>query len=359
MITGADAQAIVDEIMRRLGRNVNLMDGRGVIIASGERDRVGGVHDGAVRVLRSGAPVAVTGAQARRMRGTRAGVNLPVRIGAEIAGVVGVTGEPREVGDLAEAVALMTELMITQQAMRAEAEWRRRTRDQIVADLLAGRLTAAAWRQRLRLVDARPEPPFALFAVRPAADAAADAMGAAGSLYRRLGGGEQQVLASVDVTGTLWVVAGTAAPAALRGRLLDLRRDLPRACLLDGGTAADFGALAETVRRARLALRRRTLPDVTTLHEQEVSVLLADLPDAAAGAAADRVLGPLPDELRRTLRAYFDHGRHVAAAARELNVHRNTLVYRLGRVAELTGRDPRAFDDAVALRLALHITDLD
>ncbi|OLT27730.1 hypothetical protein BJF79_42375 [Actinomadura sp. CNU-125] len=174
-----------------------------------------------------------------------------------------------------------------------------------------------------------------------------------------LGGGERQVLASVDVTGTLWAVAGAGAPAALRARLLDLRRDLPRACLLDAGTCADFGALAETVRRARLALRSRTLPDVTTLHEREVAVLLADLPAPAAAAAAARILGPLPDELRRTLRAYFDHGRHAARAARELNVHRNTLVYRLGRVAALTGRDPRAFDDAVALRLALHLTDLD
>ncbi|MFB4314358.1 CdaR family transcriptional regulator [Actinomadura sp. 21ATH] len=357
MIAGTDAQAIVDEIMRRLGRNVNLMDGRGVIIASGDRDRVGEEHDGAVRVLRSGAPVAVTGAEARSMRGTRAGVNLPVRIGAEIAGVVGVTGEPAEVGDLAGAVALMTELMITQQEMRAEAEWRARTRDQIVADLVAGRLTAAQWRRRLRLVGARPAAPFALFALRPG-PGAPDAPGAAALLYRRLGGGEEQVLASVDVTGTLWAVAGAAAPASLRGRLREMRGELPGACLLDAGAAADFGALLENVRRGRLALRRRTLPPETTLRDQEVAVLLAELPGEVADAAGRRVLGALPADLRRTLRTYFAHDRHVTEAARALNVHRNTLVYRLGRIAELTGRDPRAFDDAVALQAALYLADL-
>ncbi|MEW2353989.1 sugar diacid recognition domain-containing protein [Spirillospora sp. NPDC029432] len=359
MIAGTDAQAIVDEIMRRLGRNVNLMDGRGVIIASGDRDRVGEEHDGAVRVLRSGEPVAVTGAEARSMRGTRAGVNLPVRIGAEIAGVVGVTGEPAEVGDLAGAVALMTELMITQQEMRAESEWRARTRDQIVADLVAGHLTAAQWRRRLRLAGARPAAPFALFALRPGLDGPGDATGAAALLYRRLGaGGEEQVLAAVDVTGTLWAVAGAAAPASLRGRLREMRRELPGACLLDAGTAADFGALLENVRRGRLALRRRTLPPETTLRDQEVSVLLAELPGEVAGAAGRRILGELPADLRRTLRTYFAHDRHVAAAAGELNVHRNTLVYRLGRIAELTGRDPRLFDDAVALQAALYLADL-
>ncbi|MFI0348868.1 CdaR family transcriptional regulator [Actinomadura sp. 9N407] len=358
MIAGTDAQAIVDEIMRRLGRNVNLMDGRGVIIASGDRDRVGEVHDGAARVLRSGVPLAVTGAEAREMRGTRAGVNLPVRIGAEIAGVVGVSGEPAEVGDLAGAVALMTELMITQQAMRAEAEWRARTRDQIIADLLAGRLTAAQWRQRLRLVGTRPAAPFALYALRPGLDVPADAMGAAELLYRRLGSGEEQVLAAVDVTGTLWAVAGAAAPASLRGRLQEMRRERKGACLLDAGTAADFGALLENVRRGRLALRRRTLPSETTLRDQETSVLLAELPDEVGGAAGERILGALPADLRRTLWAYFTHDRHVVQAARELNVHRNTLVYRLGRIADLTGRDPRVFADAVALQAALYLADL-
>ena len=34
-------------------------------------------------------------------------------------------------------------------------------------------------------------------------------------------------------------------------------------------------------------------------------------------------------------------------------VHRNTLLYRLGRVKEITGLDPKKFDDAVQLRLAL------
>lgn len=357
MLVSADAQAIVDEIMRRLGRNVNLMDGKGVIIASGDRNRIDETHDGALRVLRTRAPLAVTGAEARRMRGTRAGVNLPVRIDAEIVGVVGVTGEPDDVADMAGAVALMTELMITQQAMRAETEWRARARAQIVADLLAGDLTTAQWRQRLPLAGVRPTAPYAVFALRPGSEPPPEAMGAADLLYRRLGGGADQVLAAVDAAGTLWAVAGAPMAASLRGPLLELRPDLPGACLLNVGVADDFDALLEQVRLGRLAMRRRTLPAETTLRDEEMSVLLAEIPRGAGGAAADRILGGLPDELRRTLSAYFAHDRHVTRAARALNVHRNTLVYRLGRVAELTGRDPRRFDDAVALRVGLHLSD--
>ncbi|MEU6036621.1 sugar diacid recognition domain-containing protein [Actinomadura sp. NPDC047616] len=353
MISAEDARAIVAEITRRLGRNVNIMDRHGVIIASGDPARVGEVHEGARRVLATGEPFAVTGAEARRLGGTQAGVNLPIRAardggagGEAVAGVVGVTGEPREVGELAAAVVLMTELMITQRALREEAGWRRRVREQILADLVAGRLTAAEWRRRLRLVDARPGPPSRAFALR-AADPAATR-----DLDRRLGADERRVLAAVDADGVLWAVAAADAAAALRPRLEALRAELPGGALLDAGDAADLTALTDVLTRARLALRRpwtgrRRLDDL------ELPVLLARVDETERAAMAGRVLGALPGELRRTLRAYLDHDRDAAAAARALNVHRNTLAYRLTKIADLTGRDPRRFTDAVTLRVAL------
>ena len=45
-------------------------------------------------------------------------------------------------------------------------------------------------------------------------------------------------------------------------------------------------------------------------------------------------------------------------AATELSIHRNTLSYRLDKIASLTGLDPRRFDDAVQIRLALLLRSL-
>ena len=45
------AQSIVDRAMQILHTNVNVMDERGLIIASGERARIGTRHDGALLVL--------------------------------------------------------------------------------------------------------------------------------------------------------------------------------------------------------------------------------------------------------------------------------------------------------------------
>ena len=41
-----------------------------------------------------------------------------------------------------------------------------------------------------------------------------------------------------------------------------------------------------------------------------------------------------------------------------LSIHRNTLSYRLDKIASLTGLDPRRFDDAVQIRLAVVLRSL-
>ncbi len=76
---------------------------------------------------------------------------------------------------------------------------------------------------------------------------------------------------------------------------------------------------------------------------------------------AKRLLGPLLKEadLAKTLRAYFDQNLNLTKAAGQLHIHRNTLIYRLGKIHDLIGLDPEKFDDAVQLRLALTLLELE
>ncbi|MGD9711980.1 MAG: PucR family transcriptional regulator, partial [Thermomicrobiales bacterium] len=69
-------------------------------------------------------------------------------------------------------------------------------------------------------------------------------------------------------------------------------------------------------------------------------------------------LGQLPardrrGNLRRTLLAYLEAGGSQVEAAGRLNVHRNTLAYRLRQIAELTGADPTRPQSHLALHMAL------
>ncbi|MGH2715940.1 MAG: PucR family transcriptional regulator [Thermoleophilaceae bacterium] len=62
-------------------------------------------------------------------------------------------------------------------------------------------------------------------------------------------------------------------------------------------------------------------------------------------------------ELVATLRAYFQSGFNLTRSAECLSIHPNTVVYRLRRIRELTGRDPHDPDDLLLLTLGLKLVE--
>lgn len=119
-------------------------------------------------------------------------------------------------------------------------------------------------------------------------------------------------------------------------------------------------------RTARAAARAKTLvasagataPTVTGYDSVAPFALLADDPDELADLAR-RVLGPLAADtpkaalLRHTLEVFLAEGASYSRTARTLDVHRNTVQY---RIQQLTGRYGISLDtDTFELRFALGI----
>jgi DNA-binding PucR family transcriptional regulator len=59
-----------------------------------------------------------------------------------------------------------------------------------------------------------------------------------------------------------------------------------------------------------------------------------------------------------TVRAYVEAGFNLTRSAEVLHVHPNTVMYRLRRVKELSGRDPHDPDDLLILFLALKLAEV-
>lgn len=368
------AQSIVDRAMQILHTNVNVMDERGLIIASGERARIGTRHDGALLVLAQERAVEIDDALASRLHDARPGINLPLRAEGRVVGVVGLSGAPEGIRQHAELVRMAAETMLEQARLMQVLARDERLREELVLQLIgaAPALPAADdWARRLQVDLAVPRVALLIDIDVPAL--AADAVLAEQQrLQRRLSALEPGVLSAPvslrELAVLLPVPPADSESSQLRARVERLQARLAgegagvRFAL--GGAFAGAGGLVRSWQSARATLRvgRRRQPeaDVHCYADLTLAVLLAGL---AEGWRADELQRPLQrlaahdrdGQLRRTLAAWFAHDMKAVPSAAALHVHRNTLDYRLRRVAEITGMDLARLDDCLLLFIGLEL----
>jgi sugar diacid utilization regulator len=171
--------------------------------------------------------------------------------------------------------------------------------------------------------------------------------------------------------GDLVAIYPVSEPDGLRG----VRRDcetLAQALSIDvsigisgwhPGLAGIADAYAESREAVEIAVGTGIRGRAIALEDVLVDHMLHSSPHAQR--ILDTALQPLFEydrrhhsELLETLRAYLAADANLTKTARLLTVHPNTVVYRLRRIRELTGRDPRAVDELMVLFLALKQMEL-
>ncbi|MCP8466637.1 PucR family transcriptional regulator ligand-binding domain-containing protein [Pseudomonas sp. ZM23] len=126
------------------------------------------------------------------------------------------------------------------------------------------------------------------------------------------------------------------------------------------------GRMVEALREARLALAHacaaRPLMDYAEARTEQ-PWLPGSLDEAVR--VHRNVLGLLADydqqqgaQLQRTLRVFLVHNRSWQKAAQELNVHKQTLVYRIRRIEEICGRSLDSTEDVAVLWIALRAAEI-
>ncbi|MDF2976875.1 MAG: hypothetical protein K0S40_1603, partial [Actinomycetospora sp.] len=197
-----------------------------------------------------------------------------------------------------------------------------------------------------------------------------------------LGEAEEHLLAAAPTaltvvrdTETVAVVGEPADPVAVgaacarrlaRGRVPDPDAHWPVTVAVGGPVHApqEIAASYEQARRTLVAARRLGRAGrVLRFDDLGVHRLLLQIPDPdAARAFAREVLGRLAAdrsertvELLRTLARYFREDGSPQRVARALNVHPNTVGYRLRRAEELSGLHLDTYRDRLVAQVALEI----
>jgi carbohydrate diacid regulator len=130
------AEKIVIKTMNVLGKNINIMNSQGIIIGSGDKNRLNTFHEIAGEVIKKQEAIIIKEEEIEEYQGVKAGINLPIFFNEEIIGVVGITGKVEEVSGYGKLVKNMVELILQQEFLRHEIEIDNRAKENFYQQIL-------------------------------------------------------------------------------------------------------------------------------------------------------------------------------------------------------------------------------
>ncbi|HEJ7170340.1 sugar diacid recognition domain-containing protein [Serratia marcescens] len=367
----ATARQIVQRAMGIISHSVNVMDSNGVIIASGNPQRLFQRHEGAVLALAENRVVEIDRATADHLKGVRPGINLPFSFRNQRVGVIGISGEPAEVRAYAELVKMAAEMMVEQAALLDQHQWEKRYREELANQLLQPQPNTASLeamaaylgldlRQSrivwiVELQEAQPHLLRELLAELEATQRDA--------LIAITGFNEMTLLRPACMAQGEWSLKLERQQAQ---RLQNQLKHRFRVRLIVGGFYDDpqsayrssLTARATQAMAQRLKLRHATL----FYHDYPLPSLLCDLGEdwrAQELGRPWRTLGEQDEKgvLRGTLRHYFSQNCDQTQTAAQLHIHVNTLRYRLQRIEAITGMKINKLTDTLRLYIGMLMHD--
>ncbi|WP_296187155.1 CdaR family transcriptional regulator [Pseudomonas sp. UBA1879] len=350
------AQDIVDRAMAILPCNVNVMDYLGIIIGSGEAGRLYTRHEGAQLVLANRRVVEIDAHTAKQLDGVRPGVNLPLMLDQKLVGVLGITGEPDQVRVYAELVKMTAEMLLEHRRQQADQQWRHQRSEDLLARLLLGD-NAEHLLDEAEQLGLQPQLPRQAVLLELPADASY-----AGQLAAWLNGRyTNSWCVSCEPSRVYWCrAAGKDRDDALLLEQFD-EQGWPVLRMATIEPSSDLTSLRSACTAARdlLDYARHVQPQhrLVRLANHRLALLFwRNRHDWLAEAVAEPVMrlqghGQLLD----TLRAWFDYSGESQACADALGIHRNSLRYRLEKIADVSGCDPYRTDELLRLYLGMQM----
>ncbi len=131
-----------------------------------------------------------------------------------------------------------------------------------------------------------------------------------------------------------------------------------------GTVVTDLKNVSASFKEATMALEVGKIfeagKNIVNYEQLGVGRLIYQLPTAICKIFVDEVLhgqslDRFDEEMFATADTFFENNLNVSETARQLYIHRNTLVYRLDKLQKLTGLDLRSFDDAIIFKITLMV----
>ncbi len=131
------AKKFIENVSEYTDYNVNIMDHKGIIIASKDKDRIGSFHEIAYRIIKSDEDIVIV-EEDDNFLGVKSGVNIVFHYNKKKVGVIGITGKPAQVKPIALVIKMSMETMLEYEMYKETLLQRKNKKEQFLNYLLYG-----------------------------------------------------------------------------------------------------------------------------------------------------------------------------------------------------------------------------
>lgn len=357
-IRKSTAQQIVETVKDVSGHDVNFIDTDGIIYASTDSARVGNFHEAGLQVVRSGE--IQEAAIGDHFLGTQPGVNIPCIYHGETIAAIGITGDPEEVRRYAFLARKIVGIILREHELEERVSNQRARLNYVIRALVLGeRIPPEFFLETVEPYGMDTDTRCRTVLIRMSREASADP---------NLGTAIQQTIQRAEAG--LWTFAYPDRYVVILEKsrweksaryFRSLAADWPGKLRIGVGDVQTLRRANRSYEEAKIALNSPSADaaGIALFDTLDLEILLGSIPMEVRQRYGKRVASGLKEEDRALLLKYLSSGMSLKDTGEALHMHKNTVQYRLDRIARTTGYNPRRFHEAVVLYLALRLeTDL-
>lgn len=345
-ITNNLAQEIVNAIKEIVNKDINFIDRNGIIIGSTNSNRINTFHEAGKKAMETFQSIYVK--HNKEYTGCFEGINFPIRIDKELVGVVGVTGKTLEIEKYEFLITKIAEVFIKEHILNYKYETYKQKINYVVKSLIYDNIEDRTEMENIiKYFNIDIQDKFAIVIIK---------LDKSSNLEQK----KSEVIKIFESIGNIFniYVYPNEFIAVINHERYDKLKKVINTNLRGGvGRLSSLYDMHKSYKEARIALKYslKNEVDICYIENLNLEIIFENLETNIKNQYKEKVLKNLSEQDISMLNKYYENAMSLNETAKELFIHKNTLQYKLRKVKEKNGLDPRDFYDSVTIYLALCI----
>ncbi|GGA18899.1 CdaR family transcriptional regulator [Psychrobacillus lasiicapitis] len=356
-------QEIINELSHLIKEEVILTDARGFIRVSTDASRVNQFHEGALLCIKERKLFHMTENEVQKLRGVRKGIVIPIIINDKTIMVLGVTGEPEKIEPQTLLIRKVVELFVQDSIRRQEKDEKVREFEFFMIDWITSKSKDKQFYKRAELLDIQVEEYMQVVMIesmdgkRRFKVEDIDFFMSIQTIHPLLKAsrwGQEKIIL------VLPKIDQKKLKIELENLLLHVKRKMKIKLAVGIGENTGYGELSKSFNQAERAVKvSQKNRRITFERELLFDLILHSLPRETKEQFIKRTVAPLLEyvELFQNLQVWFNENQSMKNTSEKLHIHKNTLVYRLQKVEELTGLSIMKSHDLFLIYLGIRLVE--